>query len=172
MCFTQNIDTLERRAGVSADKIIEAHRSFATQRCIKCRTPSDNAKMKEMVLKFSEDKVVPRCEKKGCRGLVKPDIVFFSEAVSYSHCSVRSFLLLIHFSHTTTAPTRIQPIPKDHPERNRPVHRYWHVSLYTPSPHWHSYAQMNALERSSTLTSLETLGLETTMSYYSESATR
>ncbi|KAF5384598.1 hypothetical protein D9757_007457 [Collybiopsis confluens] len=81
MCFTQNIDTLERRAGVPANKIIEAHGSFATQRCIKCKTPFDDTKMKEMVSRFSEDKVVPKCEKKGCKGLVKPDIVFFGEAL-------------------------------------------------------------------------------------------
>ena len=36
-CFTQNIDTLERMAGVKADKIVEAHGSFATSRCIDCK---------------------------------------------------------------------------------------------------------------------------------------
>ncbi|KAE9390462.1 NAD-dependent deacetylase sirtuin-2 [Gymnopus androsaceus JB14] len=81
MCFTQNIDTLERRVGVPENKIVEAHGSFASQRCIKCGTPFDSAKIKEMVLNFSKDKVVPRCEQKGCRGLVKHDIVFFGEAL-------------------------------------------------------------------------------------------
>lgn len=81
MCFTQNIDTLERRAGVPENKIVEAHGSFATQRCIKCHRPFDDAKIKEMVLNFSQEKVIPRCEQKGCRGLIKPDIVFFGEAV-------------------------------------------------------------------------------------------
>jgi NAD+-dependent protein deacetylase SIR2 len=38
-CFTQNIDTLERRAGVDADNIVEAHGSFATHKCIDCRLP-------------------------------------------------------------------------------------------------------------------------------------
>jgi len=32
--FTQNIDCLELAAGVPGDKIIEAHGSFARQRCI------------------------------------------------------------------------------------------------------------------------------------------
>ena len=36
-CFTQNIDTLERMAGVTAENIVEAHGSFATSRCIDCR---------------------------------------------------------------------------------------------------------------------------------------
>ena len=36
-CFTQNIDTLERMAGVTEDNIVEAHGSFATAGCIDCR---------------------------------------------------------------------------------------------------------------------------------------
>ncbi|KAF7348261.1 NAD-dependent protein deacetylase [Mycena sanguinolenta] len=74
-CFTQNIDTLERIAGVPDDKIIEAHGSFATQRCIDCKRVYDDAKMKEKILA----KETPRCEK--CSGLVKPDIVFFGESL-------------------------------------------------------------------------------------------
>ncbi|RKU45483.1 Sir2 histone deacetylase Hst2 [Coniochaeta pulveracea] len=73
--FTQNIDTLERRAGVPGDKIVEAHGSFATQRCIDCKTPYPDDKMHEHVLAGN----VPRCEE--CNGLVKPDIVFFGEAL-------------------------------------------------------------------------------------------
>ena len=38
-CFTQNIDTLERMAGVVSDNIVEAHGSFATNRCIDCQIP-------------------------------------------------------------------------------------------------------------------------------------
>lgn len=73
--FTQNIDTLERRAGVPAERIVEAHGSFATNRCIvaRCRAPA--ADISDMVL----EKKIPRCRK--CGGLVKPDIVFFGEAL-------------------------------------------------------------------------------------------
>jgi NAD+-dependent protein deacetylase SIR2 len=78
MCFTQNIDTLERRAGVPDDKIIEAHGSFATQRCITCRAPYDGDEMKRRV--FLQE--IPCC--KSCDGLVKPDIVFFGESVRLS----------------------------------------------------------------------------------------
>ncbi|KAJ7625228.1 SIR2 family histone deacetylase [Mycena polygramma] len=74
-CFTQNIDTLERRAGVPDDKIIEAHGSFATQRCIECMRTFDGDRMKRMVLA----KEIPRCDT--CGGLVKPDIVFFGESL-------------------------------------------------------------------------------------------
>jgi NAD+-dependent protein deacetylase SIR2 len=75
MLFTQNIDCLEREAGVPGDKIVEAHGSFATQRCIECKTEYPGDKMREHV----EAGKVPRCEDEACKGLVKPDIVFFGE---------------------------------------------------------------------------------------------
>ena len=75
-CFTQNIDTLERRAGVSKEKLVEAHGSFASQSCIDCGVPFDAAEIKRLI----QEEKIPRCSR--CRGLVKPDIVFFGEAVS------------------------------------------------------------------------------------------
>jgi NAD-dependent histone deacetylase SIR2 len=75
MLFTQNIDCLEREAGVPGDKIIEAHGSFATQRCIECKTEYPDDKMKEAVMSGE----VPHCGVPQCNGLVKPDIVFFGE---------------------------------------------------------------------------------------------
>ncbi|POS77612.1 NAD-dependent histone deacetylase SIR2 [Diaporthe helianthi] len=75
MLFTQNIDCLERQAGVPGELIVEAHGSFATQRCIECKTAFPEDKMKEYVFQGE----VPRCEDKKCDGLVKPDIVFFGE---------------------------------------------------------------------------------------------
>lgn len=75
-CFTQNIDTLELRAGVPSYKVIHAHGSFASQRCIECKEPYDDEKMKEHIM----TKTIATCEK--CSGLVKPDIVFFGENVS------------------------------------------------------------------------------------------
>ncbi|KHO01293.1 NAD-dependent deacetylase sirtuin-2 [Metarhizium album ARSEF 1941] len=75
MLFTQNIDCLERRVGVPADKIVEAHGSFATQRCIECKAPFPERLMAEHVSAAR----VPRCRERGCTGTVKPDIVFFGE---------------------------------------------------------------------------------------------
>ncbi|KAG9205080.1 Sir2 histone deacetylase Hst2 [Epicoccum nigrum] len=73
--FTQNIDCLEREAGVPGDKIIEAHGSFADQACIDCK----KAYPKEQMLTHIENKTVPRCIDSSCNGLVKPKIVFFGE---------------------------------------------------------------------------------------------
>lgn len=78
--FTQNIDCLERKAGVPGEKIVEAHGSFATQRCIDCGLEYPEEKMKEAVA----IKEVPYCERTKCGGLVKPDIVFFGEALPES----------------------------------------------------------------------------------------
>lgn len=75
MLFTQNIDCLEREAGVPGDRIVEAHGSFATQRCIDCKKEFPDDVMKEHVFQG----IVPRCADKKCGGLVKPDIVFFGE---------------------------------------------------------------------------------------------
>ncbi|KDQ12037.1 hypothetical protein BOTBODRAFT_34903 [Botryobasidium botryosum FD-172 SS1] len=76
-CFTQNIDTLERRAGVPPDKLVEAHGSFATQRCIDCREPYPDDDMADAIRRG----VVPVCLDPSCGGLVKPDIVFFGESL-------------------------------------------------------------------------------------------
>ncbi|KAF2147596.1 uncharacterized protein K452DRAFT_293994 [Aplosporella prunicola CBS 121167] len=71
--FTQNIDCLEREAGVPGDKIVEAHGSFAQQSCIDCHAQFPDDEMKVAIQK----KDVPKC--KDCSGLVKPEIVFFGE---------------------------------------------------------------------------------------------
>ena len=75
--FTQNIDCLERAAGIPDDLIVEAHGSFAHQRCIECKTPYPEDRMREHVRVAK----VPRCLDEACGGLVKPDIVFFHEAM-------------------------------------------------------------------------------------------
>lgn len=75
MLFTQNIDCLERAAGVPPELIVEAHGSFATQRCIDCKESFPDAEMRRCV----ESASPPICVQEACGGLVKPDIVFFGE---------------------------------------------------------------------------------------------
>ncbi|XP_018405777.1 PREDICTED: NAD-dependent protein deacetylase sirtuin-2 isoform X1 [Cyphomyrmex costatus] len=72
--YTQNIDTLERIAGLSPDKLVEAHGTFHTGHCLKCRAPYTFSWMKEKIV----EGVIPKCEE--CNeGVVKPDIIFFGE---------------------------------------------------------------------------------------------
>ncbi|KKY13365.1 putative cytochrome p450 [Diplodia seriata] len=73
--FTQNIDCLEREAGVPGDAIVEAHGSFAGQACIDCGQDYPDDAMREHIRSMEP----PRCRREGCDGLVKPKIVFFGE---------------------------------------------------------------------------------------------
>ncbi|KAL7980755.1 hypothetical protein Chor_001909 [Crotalus horridus] len=74
-CYTQNIDTLERVAGLDPEHLVEAHGTFYTSHCISstCKKPYSLEWMKEKI--FAS--LTPRCEK--CQNIVKPDIVFFGE---------------------------------------------------------------------------------------------
>lgn len=83
-CFTQNIDCLEREAGVPDDKMIEAHGSFAKQSCIECKAPYPDKEIKIHI----EEKTIPKCHT--CEGLVKPEIVFFGEALPSAFFEARS----------------------------------------------------------------------------------
>jgi len=73
--FTQNVDTLERLAGIPADYLVEAHGCFAEAHCISCHKEYDQQYVKD---KLFADEIV-RCS--SCKGLVKPDIVFFGEGL-------------------------------------------------------------------------------------------
>nr|CAG4709546.1 unnamed protein product [Naegleria fowleri] len=74
--YTQNIDGLEAKSGVSDDVLVNCHGMYDTAHCTKCRKKYTLA---EVVQKIgtAEDVVVPLCDK--CGGYVKPDIVLFGE---------------------------------------------------------------------------------------------
>ncbi|WVR09695.1 hypothetical protein IAU60_006770 [Kwoniella sp. DSM 27419] len=77
--FTQNIDTLETLAGLPADRIVEAHGSFAKSHCLDCRREIDREGVLAAGVRTGQ---VVRCDgETGCGGLVKPDIVFFGEGL-------------------------------------------------------------------------------------------
>ncbi|CAI8011935.1 NAD-dependent protein deacetylase sirtuin-2 [Geodia barretti] len=110
--FTQNIDGLERRAGLNPDLLVESHGGFSTAHCIDCGHQYSEQFVKDCV--FRDE--IPRCTRETCRdtktateeaekkkgggegeegeegegeegeggevkGLVKPDIIFFGEAL-------------------------------------------------------------------------------------------
>lgn len=78
-CYTQNIDGLERMANLPAEKLVEAHGTFATARCVnpECRKPFPTEDVKACVDRME----VPRCPT--CADIVKPDVVFFGEALPH-----------------------------------------------------------------------------------------
>ncbi|CCH60771.1 hypothetical protein TBLA_0D02680 [Henningerozyma blattae CBS 6284] len=82
--YTQNIDTLEREAGIKSSYVIEAHGSFAENECIECKKKYPLKVFKEKLNEFNKfDKnnikkfKYARCD--NCNGLIKPKIVFFGE---------------------------------------------------------------------------------------------
>ena len=70
--YTQNIDGLERQAGIPDSRLVESHGTMATCSCIQCKRPQKIEWFKKQIM----SRIIPRCK---CGGLVKPDIVFFNE---------------------------------------------------------------------------------------------
>lgn len=78
--ITQNIDSLHRLAG-SRD-VVEVHGSYGTAACSACRQAVAHASSVEWWAKAVRDGPQPpvvKCSR--CGGVVKPDVVFFGEAV-------------------------------------------------------------------------------------------
>lgn len=71
--YTQNIDGLERLAGIPPEMLVEAHGTFATATCTVCLRKYDDKDLRPDVMSGK----VPKCPT--CKGVVKPDIVFFGE---------------------------------------------------------------------------------------------
>lgn len=77
--YTQNIDGLEKLAGLPEAKLVEAHGTFATATCVCCGACYSLEDIKAAVYKSE----VPLCHQHGCKGVIKPDIVFFGEDLPY-----------------------------------------------------------------------------------------
>nr|CAH8872150.1 unnamed protein product [Trichobilharzia regenti] len=71
--YTQNVDNLERLSGLPEEKLVEAHGTFNTGHCIKCKEQYGFHFMLDEIMA----KKTPKCLK--CEGVVKPDVVFFGE---------------------------------------------------------------------------------------------
>ena len=74
MCYTQNIDGLEKKAGVR--KLVTAHGSADTSHCTSCGEEFSSTAMAESLAKQTP----AYCE---CGGLAKPDVVFFGERMPW-----------------------------------------------------------------------------------------
>jgi NAD-dependent deacetylase len=98
--ITQNIDGLHGRAG--SKRVIELHGSFENGYCMNCN--------REYSIEEMERLIPERCE---CGGIVKPDIVFFGEAVKDFNEALeaveRADLLLVLGSSLAVAPASILP---------------------------------------------------------------
>ncbi len=73
--ITQNVDNLHQKAG--SVEVVEFHGNMLRASCIKCRTVEPIEHVEVRVASGEQD--TPRCAK--CGGIVKPDAVFFGEAI-------------------------------------------------------------------------------------------
>jgi len=74
--ITQNIDNLHQKAGVPEDRVFELHGNMEWVVCLSCQR---RFPMREVVGKIKEGVEVPDCP--DCHGILKPDAVFFGEAL-------------------------------------------------------------------------------------------
>ncbi|CAI2371567.1 unnamed protein product [Moneuplotes crassus] len=73
--YTQNIDALELKAGISKEKVVAAHGNMSGAHCPKCGQ-SKNIKTFEEYVKRGK---IWRCNK--CKCPIKPTVVFFGESL-------------------------------------------------------------------------------------------
>ncbi len=69
--ITQNIDFLHQRAGNS--RVLELHGTGETATCLSCQKQYERITVEKML----KSVIVPRCP--DCNGLIKPNVVLFSE---------------------------------------------------------------------------------------------
>ena len=63
-------------AGIPAEKIVEAHGTFLTATCQRCRRKYECEDIRQQIF----ENEIPKCRKTPrCTGVIKPDIVFFGE---------------------------------------------------------------------------------------------
>jgi len=103
--ITQNIDGLHQKAG--SRRVLEVHGSVRNGRCRGCGKGYEYEALKAKVL----TETIARCE--ACGGVVKPDIVFFGEAVKEmdeaSQAAARADVFLVIGSSLTVYPAALLP---------------------------------------------------------------
>ncbi|HOM28042.1 MAG TPA: NAD-dependent deacylase [Deltaproteobacteria bacterium] len=93
--ITQNVDCLHQKAG--SRNVIEFHGNMLTFRCLSCGKTYDYQSLMAMIEERPD--LPPLC---GCSGILKPDAVFFGEAIpqqalkeSFHHAHVCDLMLVI-----------------------------------------------------------------------------
>lgn len=74
--ITQNVDGLHQKAGNSADNVIQLHGNMESVKCLSCGARYSFEEVEKWVSGGAED---PECVQ--CGGILKPDGVFFGEAM-------------------------------------------------------------------------------------------
>lgn len=74
--ITQNVDGLHQKAGNSEDKVLQLHGNMQWVKCIGCGARHRFEEVRQWIKRGVE---VPECAR--CGGILKPDAVFFGEAM-------------------------------------------------------------------------------------------
>jgi len=74
--ITQNVDDLHQRAGNSREKVYELHGNMRWAICLNCAQRDPMERIRE---RLDAGEAEPNCE--SCGGMLKPDAVFFGEAL-------------------------------------------------------------------------------------------
>ena len=74
--ITQNVDNLHQKAGSSPGLIRELHGNMQVLVCLNCLSRYPISLVKE---RYAGSEDVPACER--CKGILKPDVIFFGEAL-------------------------------------------------------------------------------------------
>ncbi len=74
--ITQNIDNLHQKAGNDQAKVFELHGSMRWVRCLDCGARSS---LEEILSGVIDPENLPVCKR--CGGILKPDVIFFGEAL-------------------------------------------------------------------------------------------
>lgn len=77
-CYTQNVDGLERAAGVPPHLLVEAHGHLRGARCVRCGARSPMGAL----TRHLREGAVPACRRARCGGApLRPEVAFFHEAL-------------------------------------------------------------------------------------------
>lgn len=109
--ITQNVDGLHQKAGVSEELVFQLHGDMSHAKCLGCgrRYP-----MEDMVEMVNQGVELPECE--DCRGILKPDAVFFGEQLSVevlsesNHRSMSCDLCIVLGSSLVVYPAAYMPM--------------------------------------------------------------
>jgi NAD-dependent deacetylase len=109
--ITQNIDNLHQRAGNDPKKVYELHGNMNWLRCLSCH---EAYRLEDILAQPRAVDEVPACSR--CRGILKPDVVFFGEALPHetlsraTHHACNCDLLLVVGSSLVVYPAAYMPM--------------------------------------------------------------
>eukprot|EP01112_Ceratiomyxa_fruticulosa_P020593 TRINITY_DN7057_c0_g1_i1.p1 TRINITY_DN7057_c0_g1~~TRINITY_DN7057_c0_g1_i1.p1 ORF type:complete len:503 (-),score=118.65 TRINITY_DN7057_c0_g1_i1:81-1589(-) len=111
--YTQNIDTLETLAGISQEKLVTCHGSFATATCVTCGNQVSCDYIRNEIINHS----IPYCTicEPNEDSFYKPDITFFGESLPdrFGQCLMTDVtnvdLLLVMGSSLSVQPVALVP---------------------------------------------------------------